>query len=168
MALDRSSPLAPPQWGRRVVEWGILVILVLVLMGVFVRQVRVVQGQAELAAVKSTLGALRTTLVISYLEQSVGPRPTRVAALQRNPFLLLKNPPANYAGEFGALQTEQVPPGNWVFDPDCSCIGYLPLYPQWLESPPQAQAAWFRVGGTQGPLQITAMDAYIWQGQVLN
>jgi hypothetical protein len=150
------------------VEWGILVVLVLVLAGVFGRQVRVVQGQAELAAVQSTLGALRTAFVIEHLQQTVKSTQPGVAALQRNPFLLLKEPPVNYAGEFSVLKMDAVVPRSWVFDPDCECIGYLLLHPQWLESPPDTAVVWFRISAPPGPLSITPLHTYIWQGQVVN
>lgn len=149
-------------------EWGIVAVTVLVIAGVFGRQVRVVQGQGELAAVQSTLGALRTAFVIDHLQQMVGAPKLRVAVPQRNPFLLLKNVPANYAGESAVQKLDGVAPGSWVFDPDCGCIGYLLLYPQWLESPPDTAAVWFRVGAPPEALQITPLKAYVWQGQSLN
>ncbi len=168
MAIDRSSPADVPRWIRRMVEWGIVLVLMLVFLGAMVRQVRVVQGQGELAAVKSTLGALRTALVIDHLQQAVHVTKPTVAEQQRNPFMLLKEVPANYAGEFGASQIETVVPGSWVFDPDCRCVGYLLSQPQWLDNPTYTQALWFQLSSAPGPLQITAIDAYIWQGQALN
>lgn len=150
------------------VEWGILVVLVVVLVGVLGRQLRVVQGQAERASVQSTLGALRTAFVIDHLQQTVNTPKSGVAVLQRNPFKLLKAVPANYAGEFAVLKMDAVAPGSWVFDPVCGCIGYLLLYPQWLESPPDTTAVWFRIGAPPETLQITPLQAYVWQGQLLN
>lgn len=168
MAVDRISPVAAPLWSGRLREWGIVVVVLLTLMAVFERHVRVVQSQGELAAVKSTLGALRTALVLDFLQQTVHTARPNVLAPQRNPFLLLKALPDNYAGEFGALHMDTVAPGRWVFDPNCSCVGYLLLYPQGLESPAPVPAIWFKVGGAPGPLQITAMETYVWQGQLLN
>ena len=150
------------------VEWGILVVVVRVLAGVFGRQVRVVQGQAERASVQSTLGALRTAFVVDHLQQAVNASKSLVAVPQRNPFLLLKALPANYAGEFAVLKMDALAPGSWVFDPDCGCIGYLLLYPQWLESPLDTTAVWFRIGVPPEALQITPSKAYVWQGQLLN
>ncbi len=168
MAVDPTSPLSAPLWSGRLVEWVIVLSVVLVLMGVFGRQVRVVQGQSELAALKTTLGALRTALVLDRLEQAVRGAGANVVVQQRNPFLLLKEIPANYAGQFGALQLERVAPGSWVFDSECSCIGYLPRYSLWLESPPDAQALWFNVVGAKGVLQIMPRQTYVWQAQTVN
>jgi hypothetical protein len=168
MAIDRASPIGKPLWNGRMVEWGMLLVLVLVVIGVFGRQARVVQGQAERATVISTLGALRTALVIAHLQKTLDANKPIAAPVQRNPFMLLASVPPNYAGEFGALQMEHVAPGSWVFDPDCNCIGYLPLYAEWLESPPNTQAAWFTLHGAPGPMQISARENYVWQGQVVN
>lgn len=168
MAVDRTSPLSAPLWSGRLVEWGMVGSVLLVCAGVFEHHMREVQGLAERAAVQSTLGALRTALVVDQLEKAVHASRSPVVVSQRNPFLLLKPVPANYAGEFGVLQLEGVAPGSWVFDPACVCIGYRPRYAQGLESPAGAQAAWFAVSGTQGVPQIMARETYVWQGQVVN
>ena len=86
---------------RRLVEWSILVIVVLLLAGIFGQQVRTVQAQAELAAVRSTLGALRTALVIDHMIATIRTGGPSVASPQRNPFLLMDPVPANYAGALG-------------------------------------------------------------------
>ncbi len=181
VAIDRASPLAAPLWRGRTLEWSILVVVLLVLIGVFGRQVRVIQGQAERSAVQASLGALRTALVVDHLAQSVNSvRPvglvsatatasSTASAPRQNPFLLLGRVPANYQGEVDVLQIDTVPPGSWVFDPVCSCIGYRPLYPQWLEQPADASALWFRVDAVKGsaPRQISALEQYVWQGIAL-
>lgn len=142
-----------------------MALVLLVLVAVFGRQVQVMQGQGERAAVQSSLGALRTALVVHHLQQALRGTPPPASAAPPNPFLLLGKPPANYQGEAGVLQTDSVVPGSWVFDPACGCIGYRPLYPQWLERPANAQALWFKVGAASGPAQITALERYVWQGQ---
>jgi len=150
------------------VEWGILLVLLLVLVGVFGRQIRMVQGQAELAAVQTTLGALRTAFVLEHIKQTVAGHAKTVAAPQRNPFLLLESVPPNYVGERAVLQLESTAQGSWVFDPVCSCVGYVLRYPQWLDSPADLPALWFSVAGSSAPLSISAMQTYMWQGQVVN
>ena len=64
MTKDRSAPQPAPFWSVRIVEWSLLAAVIVLLVLLFARQVRVIQGQGELAAVKSTLGALRTALVL--------------------------------------------------------------------------------------------------------
>jgi len=165
VAKDRTAPQDVPSWSR-LAEWSLLAGVIVVLGLVFARQVRVLQGQAELVAVKTTLGALRTTLVIDYLQKKVASGNSSAALTQRNPFELLQRRPVNYFGEMTAV--EAVPAGGWVFDPVCICVGYLPIYAQWFDSPSGEAMAWYQVSGEPGPLQLTAKEAYVWQGQVMN
>jgi hypothetical protein len=150
------------------IEWSLVAGLILVLAVVFVHRVRVVQGQAELAAVRSTLGALRTALVIEHLQQSVKSGGVSVVAAQRNPFELLQRHPSNYRGEMTASDAAMGPAGSWVFDPACVCVGYLPMYAEWFDSPSGEAMAWYQLSGAPGPLQLTAKEAYVWQRQRLD
>jgi hypothetical protein len=153
----------------RMVEWSVVVALILALVVAFMYQVRVVQRQAELAAVRTTLGALRTALVFQHLQQQAQLKGQAVATVQRNPFKLLQRDPANYVGEVDAEQMVSVPPGSWVFDAQCVCVGYLPQDATEFASPSAEAMAWYRVEGTStSPLQITPMEAYRWQGEVMN
>jgi len=125
------------------------------------------QGQGELSAVKATLGALRTTLVIHHVQQRVAAVPSTVALAQRNPFELLQRRPLNYRGKMNREQAALAPAGSWVFDSDCVCVGYRPIHSQSFESPSGDPAAWFEVVGAPGPLQIMAKERYVWQGEVV-
>jgi len=148
------------------VEWSILALVIVLLLWVFAHKVREVHGQAELAAVRATLGNLRTAFVIDHLRRSV---PSGAgAALQPNPFELLQRRQPNYFGEARAAQALAAPAGSWVFDPACVCIGYLPLNADWLQSPHGDVMAWYQIEGARGPLQLSAKEAYVWQGQALN
>ena len=143
---------------------GVMVVFAMV----FSRQMQVVQGQGELAAVKSTLGALRTALVIDYVHRNVILGKSTVAVRRRNPFELLERYPVNYGGEMTFEQAQAAPAGSWVFDPVCDCVGYVPIYAQWFDSPRGDVMAWYEVSGTAGPLQLTPKQTYVWQGQVMN
>jgi hypothetical protein len=88
--------------------------------------------------------------------------------VQRNPFKVLQVVPATYAGEFSTSRVKEVTPGNWFFDPECICVGYRALNPQWLEPSADPAILWFKVRGATGPLQLTAANAYRWQGQTVN
>jgi hypothetical protein len=151
---------------RRLLEWGLALLVVLSVAVYFGREFRYVQGQAELAAVKTTLGALRTALLLDHLKNAVdGPRTN--ASVQTNPFLLLAPVPANYVGLLSEAKGKPLQPGNWVFDAYCRCIGYEPLYAYALNTPSSSAGLWFQVSAPPGPLQITAMQAYRWQDQAL-
>jgi hypothetical protein len=126
------------------------------------------QWQAEVAAVQSTLGALRTAFVIDHLQRQTAQNTQVVVAVQRNPFYLLQSRPGNYWGETSQRDVKAVPPGNWVFDTECACVGYLPLNATAFDSPSVEGMAWYKVEGTEGPLQLTIKVPYVWQGQLLN
>ncbi len=157
-----------PWQSRRAVEWSLLVVVVLVLMGVFAHQFRIVQAQGELAAIKTTLGALRTALVIDHLQGAAASRTPAVAIAQRNPFLLLDHLPGNYAGVSEGVRADATPGGKWVFDAYCNCIGYGPMYPFALDEGGDAPMVWFRISAPPGPLHITPVQAYRWQGELIN
>jgi len=149
-------------------EWSLVAGVIAVLAFLFLREMRVLQGQSELAAVKTTLGALRTAFVIDHLQKNIAAAKSITTVTQRNPFELLQRRPVNYAGEMHPTQSITPQPGTWVFDSDCSCIGYLPIYDQWFDSPNGDTMAWFQVIGALGPLQLRARESYVWQGQVMN
>jgi hypothetical protein len=170
-------PAAPsPVWGSRLTEWGVLLALILVVVGVGYAQTQRLRGEAELARLRSTLGVLRTALVVAHLEREVAVQKshstgvvsadsTGVPPVTRNPFLALERLPVNYLGESNPLALVDLPGGNWVFDAACQCIGYRPSETGWLEAPANAVALWFQVSAPPGPLQITASQAYVWMGQ---
>lgn len=167
MAQERVRWRAPAA-GKRMVEWALAAAVMVVMILLFAREVRVVQGQSELAAVKATLGALRTALVLEHLQKNMASGNSAVALEQHNPFELLRQRPPNYRGEMSAAQALAAPPGSWVFDPLCVCIGYLPMEAEWFDSPSGELMAWYRVSGAPGLLQLVAKEAYVWQGELIN
>lgn len=130
-----------------------------------------VQAQVEGAAIKTNLGGLRTAFAIDHITRQVkAPLPAQGGgggALQPNPFLLLHRMPSNYVGELRAADADRLPAGHWLFDPACACIGYRPLYPEWLRSPSGAGMLWFDVVGAPGPLRLVPREAYVWKGEAL-
>lgn len=147
------------------VEWSILALLIFSMAGVMGQKLRVVQAQAELAAVKSTLGALRTAFVLAHLQR----KPTSGGNVeQHNPFELLERRPINYHGQLPVAASETIPAGAWAFDPVCDCVGYRPMATEWFESPNEDFIAWYQVTKTTGPLQLISRENYLWQGQPLN
>ena len=149
---------------RRALEWTLLALVILLLAGYFFREFRLVQAQGEMAAVKSTLGSLRTALLFDFLGREAKHTDSGVP-MQRNPFLLLDHLPANYAGVLDSSKGKSMQPGTWVFDSYCVCIGYEPLNAQGLNTSEYAPALWFRISPPPGPLQINATQNYQWAGQ---
>ena len=145
-----------------------MVVLLVVAIGFMRQQSHALQAQAEVAAVQSTLGSLRTALVIAHLQKAVQSERGVVVDLQQNPFKVLRAVPSNYAGEVARADIAGVVSGSWVFDKECVCIGYVPMSPESLELKTEPAVLWYRVSGSPGPLQITATESYTWLGQAVN
>lgn len=155
-----------PRMQGRLLEWGVMLCVVLLALGVFGYQSRQLQVQAERAMVLSTLGSLRTSLVLEHVRRAVqGADGGTAAAVKRNPFQVLPYPPANYAGEKSMSHIVEVPEGSWIFDPVCPCIGYRVQHGQGLEPAREPLALWFRVSEPSGMLELQAAEPYRWQGQ---
>jgi hypothetical protein len=139
--------------------------VILALMLLFLQEGRKVQGQAELAAIRSTLGALRTAAILQDLQVKASGRQGNAGATVVNPFDLMRVRPANYLGAMDAAQALTARSGSWLFDTDCVCATYVPLEPRWLDSPAGASALRFRVRSGAGPLVLDALEPYRWQGR---
>ncbi len=146
------------------VEWSILALVVLGFAGVFGYYAQRVHSQAERAAVLSALGALRTALVLEHLHTTVRNAPATQMTPATNPFDALAQHPATYAGTVTGRDVAAVAPGQWVFDADCACIGYKPLYLDWLQSSERLQALWFQRRGRGSATLLVPLDRYVWDG----
>jgi len=164
MARSASARLPTPSW-RRPTEWLLMAVLVVVLLMVFMKYVRQVQGQSELAAIKTTVGALRTALVIDHLQRQMVTAKGQVSPPTSNPFELVKQTPGNYLGVVSKDQAASVPPGSWVFVESCTCVGYLPLDNLWLDSPSSDSMIWFEVTGRPGVLRLVPVEKYRWNNE---
>ena len=165
----RAWPAVPEVtfWSLRMTQWLILTLLVSAVGFWFSRQVYAVKGQAELAAVRTTLGVLRTVFVLEHLRNAVHDPAANVVPTQRNPFDLVQSRPANYWGAIPPAQLLDVPAGQWFFETGCGCVGYKPFHAEWLDSPNSDTVAWYRVSQPPGPLQLNPLEPYRWQGEPL-
>jgi len=157
---------ASPWQNHRLLEWALVAAVLVALIGAFERQVEVVQGQAERLTVQLTLKALRDTLTLEQLRKAMRPPVASTAPKTINPFALLQGVP-NFAGSATMATVGTVAPGNWVFDPDCGCIGYRLRYPQGLEPAQEADAIWFQVEAVNGVVRLAPKGSYRWFEQVL-
>jgi hypothetical protein len=156
----------PVGLGRRLVEWGAFAAVLAVLVLMFLQRSADVQGQAELAAIQTTLGALRTAAVLRHVQANGKGVAGSVAREQRNPFLDLVEAPPAYLGE---QDTATVPlaPGGWFYDRRCDCLGYRPLDPRWLNDSEGNGLLRYRIRRDAGPLQFEPIGRYVWQGEPL-
>lgn len=154
--------------GSRVSEWSLLLAVVVVLVLWLAQQTRALQAQGELAAVRSTLGALRTALVLGHLQAQAGAsKAVELHRAQANPFVYLARAPVNYTGERVWRDEDLLIAGAWVFDPGCVCVGYAPMHDDWFDSASGRRMAWFDVKEIAGIWQLTAREKYTWRGEVL-
>ena len=144
------------------VEWLLMVVVLSVLVVYFLHFAQKTKGQSELAAIKTTVGALRTAFVIDHIQQQARPVSGLTESIHLNPFELVQQRPGNYRGEMVAVQVADVPPGSWIFVPSCPCVGYRPLDDQWLNSPSSDPLIWFKVVGMPGVLQLVPREKYLW------
>ena len=163
MAAALGHGSSPVDAGRRLIVWGILSALVGVLVFAFLQKSRDVQEQAEVAAVRTTLAALRTSLTIEHIRARTATG-NSVANSRQNPFTVLQQLPGNYRGELDLVQALAGPPG-WYFDSGCRCVGYLPAQ----FGPPSenlaARVMLFQVVPSDGPTQLVAVERYSLHGQ---
>ena len=150
------------------VEWGILAVGVLVLGGAWAQHGVDIRGQGERAAVLSTLGAMRTSLVIDHLQRASQSAAAGKTTASANPFLTLQYLPPNYRGEMAVLQALEAPPGSWMFDPQSLSIGYMPQDPQWFDANTGTRILWFRTDLSPGPRALIPLAPYVWRGVLVN
>lgn len=78
---------------------------------------------------------MRSAFVLDHLRLMARGEGYTVASMQHNPFELLEHYPGNYVGVLSASQEAVAPAGGWLFDPQCVCVGYRPVWTEWLGSP---------------------------------
>lgn len=157
--------MSSPLWSRRLTEWCLFALILLALGFAFEREIRSLQAQSERVFVTSTIASLRTALLLNRLTREL--HPDDASLVEKNPFRLLQQVPPNFAGELPMRDVHLVAPGSWVFDPDCRCVGYRLLYPEWLEPTQEVGAIWFQIGKTGGNTSLTPQAAYRWLGAQL-
>ena len=146
-------------------EWSIAALILVALIWVFERQASIVQGQSERMAVRVTIRVLRDALVVDRLLK--GSRAVAGTATP-NPFSLLESLPANFAGEIAVSKVATAAPGSWVYDPECPCVGYRLMFPQWLEPAQLDDTIWFRLSTSATEVRLVSRVPYLWLDQPLN
>ena len=98
MALGATTRSSAPNW-LQPVEWLLMEMVISVLIVSFLHFAQKTKGQAELAVIKSTVGALRTAFVIDHIQQQAQSASGPAARARLNPFDLVQQRPGNYRGE---------------------------------------------------------------------
>lgn len=155
----------PVAGGRRLIEWTMVAAVLTVFALLFLHKSLDVQAQAELAAVRTNLAALRTAMVLEYIGQKASP-PRMVVNSQRNPFFLLQQLPGNYHGENDVARLAATGPG-WYFDPTCDCVAYLASDARFVSESGVSELLLFQLVRSGGPTRLQALGRYAWQGQTI-
>lgn len=114
------------QRGASLLEFAVAVAVIGVLMTVLLQRVFYYQGEAERVAVEHTVANLRAALEIKVAEGKLPGGSVNLTNLtEENPLNLLKNKPANYAGELFQPSDSDIGEGNWCFDRHDKSLIYL-------------------------------------------
>jgi general secretion pathway protein G len=114
------------QRGASLLEFAVTVAVIGILMGLLLQRIWYYQGEAEKAAVEMTVANIRTALEIKVAEAKLPGRSSDLTFLtEENPLNLLKNKPANYAGELFHPSDSDIGEGKWCFDRADKSLIYL-------------------------------------------
>lgn len=114
--------------GFTLLEFAVTVLVAATVSAMLLNRFDFYREQAELAATRQLVGALRTALHARSAQlQAAGQADALRALAEDNPMNLLVQKPANYLGEFEAPDPEKIGRSGWVFDArDKSLIYLLP------------------------------------------
>jgi len=117
--------------GFTLVELLVVISIVAILAGMLFKRVLFYQELAEKAAMQQVVSALQSALVLEYghrMANSTGQEINNL--ITQNPMDWLAQKPANYAGEFQALNPSAIEPGNWAYELSSHELIYVPDHAQ--------------------------------------
>lgn len=121
--------MSTKQRGAGLLEFAVAVIVIGILSGLLLERLWYYQGEAERAALQMTVANIRTALEIKVAEAKLpGSSENLTLLTEENPLNLLKDKPANYAGELYSPSAEDIGEGNWCFDRTDKSLIYLLNY----------------------------------------
>ncbi len=117
------------QCGFTLLELIVVICIVAVLAGMFLKRVAGYQEMAERANMQQTVSALQTALIMQMGHYMAESNTRQIRELpNRNPMDLLMQKPANYSGEIRMGRADQVKPGDWAYDVTMRELVYVPLH----------------------------------------
>ncbi len=94
---------------------GVIIISIVVL--VFFAKINRLAVATEQESIQQTLSVIRSGIQIYSLNAVMTGRSSDLASYENaNPVSMMRSPPLNYAGEYAANKSIQVPEGSWYFD----------------------------------------------------
>jgi len=116
----------PRTRGFTLLEFALTVLVAAAVSVFLMNRFAFYREQAELAATRQLVGALRTALHARAAQLQAGSQAEGLQALARdNPMNWLERTPANYLGEYDAPDPEKIGRSGWVFDVRDKSIVYL-------------------------------------------
>lgn len=113
--------------GFTLLEFALVVLVSSIVSAVALNRFEYYREQAEIAAARQVISALRTSLQVRIAQLESNGREEDVRKLPlRNPIELLAWKPANYLGEYYAPDPKKIGQAGWVFDPRDKTLVYLP------------------------------------------
>ena len=117
---------APRKRGFTLLDFAVTVLVAAALSAFLLNRFDFYRQQAELAATRQLVAALRTALHTRAAQlQASGQGAALHALAQDNPMNWLESKPANYLGEFAAPDPDQIGRSGWVFDARDKSLVYL-------------------------------------------
>jgi prepilin-type N-terminal cleavage/methylation domain-containing protein len=115
------------QGGFTLLEFAVVTLVSSIVSAVALDRFEYYREQAEIAAARQVVAALRTSLQVrsAQLASGGGQQELRRLAAE-NPIELLAWKPANYLGEYYAPDAKVIGQAGWVFDPRDKTLVYLP------------------------------------------
>ena len=114
------------QRGASLLEFGVAVAVVGILATILLQRLFYYQGEAERVSIEHTVANVRSALEFKVAEGRLPGGSIDLTILaEQNPLNLLKNKPANYAGEFFKPTDSDIGKGNWCFDRYDKSLIYL-------------------------------------------
>jgi len=114
------------QRGASLLEFAITITVIGILIVVLLQRLFYYQGEAERTSVQLIVANVRSALEIKVAEGKLPGRSVDLTFLaEQNPFDLLKNKPANYAGALYHPTDSDIGGGNWCFDRADKSLVYL-------------------------------------------
>ena len=115
------------QGGFTLLEFAAVMVVSSIVSAVALDRFEFYREQAEIAAARQVVAALRTSLQVRTTQLMSSGRDQELQRLAaENPIKLLAWKPANYLGEYYAPDAREIGAAGWVFDPRDKTLVYLP------------------------------------------
>ena len=115
------------QGGFTLLEFAAVMVVSSIVSAVALERFEFYREQAEIAAARQVVAALRTSLQVRSTQLMSSGRDQELQRLAaENPIKLLAWKPANYLGEYYAPDAREIGAAGWVFDPRDKTLVYLP------------------------------------------